>query len=205
MMMNPTSQSLHYRLASLCLIGILSLGLSGCVGAVAGVGAAAVAAGTTEKGLGTSFNDGIIKTKISEAYLQEHVNLYSDVKIDVNRGSVLLTGDVEEPESAVKAVQLAWQINGVVEVINEIDVNNNASIKDRAKDLASEAQLRGKLITDPDISSLNFSIDVVNGVVYLSGLAGSEEEMNLVVGYAQELRFGTTVINYIRINDDERE
>ena len=63
--MNPTSQSLHYRLASLCLIGILSLGLSGCVGAVAGVGAAAVAAGTTEKGLGTSFNDGIIKTKIS--------------------------------------------------------------------------------------------------------------------------------------------
>ena len=203
--MNPTSQSLHYRLASLCLIVILSLGLSGCVGAVAGVGAAAVAAGTTEKGLGTSFNDGIIKTKISEAYIKEHVNLYSDVKIDVNRGSVLLTGDVEEPESAVKAVQLAWQINGVVEVINEIDVNNNASIKDRAKDLASEAQLRGKLITDPDISSLNFSIDVVNGVVYLSGLAGSEEEMNLVVGYAQELRFGTTVINYIRINDDERE
>ena len=175
------------------------------MGAVAGVGAAAVAAGTTEKGLGTSFNDGIIKTKISDAYIKEHVNLYSDVKIDVNRGSVLLTGDVEQPESAVKAVQLAWQINGVVEVINEIDVNNNASIKDRAKDLASEAQLRGKLITDPDISSLNFSIDVVNGVVYLSGLAGSEEEMNLVVGHAQELRFGTTVINYIRINDDERE
>jgi hypothetical protein len=39
----------------------------------------------------------------------------------------------------------------------------------------------------------------------LSGLAGSEEEMNLVVGHAQELRFGTTVVNYIRINDDERE
>ena len=117
----------------------------------------------------------------------------------------MLTGDVEEPENAVKAVQLAWQINGVIEVINEIDINNNASIKDRAKDLASEAQLRGKLITNPDISSLNFSIDVVNGVVYLSGIAGSEDEMNLVVGHAQELRFGTTVINYIRINDDERE
>jgi len=51
--MNPTSQSLHYRLASLCLIGILSLGLSGCVGAVAGVGAAAVAAGCSG-----SFGDG---------------------------------------------------------------------------------------------------------------------------------------------------
>ena len=125
--MNMTKQSLHLRLASLVLIGILGLGLSGCVGAVAGVGAAAVAAGTTEKGLGTSFNDGIIKTKISEAYFKEHVNLYSNIKIDVNIGSVLLTGDVEEPEQAVKAVQLAWQVNGVIEVINEIDVNNKAS------------------------------------------------------------------------------
>ncbi|MBL6781493.1 MAG: BON domain-containing protein [Alphaproteobacteria bacterium] len=199
-----TKQSPHLGLASLILMGFLMLGLSGCVGAVAGVGAAAVAASTTEKGIGTSINDGLIKTKISEAYFKEHVSLYSNIKVDVNKGSVLLTGDVDEPESAVQAVQIAWQVNGVIEVINEIDVSNKASIKDRAKDLASEAQLRGKLITDPEISSLNFSIDVVNGVVYLSGIAGSEEEMNKVVGHAQELRFGTTVINYIRLNDDDR-
>lgn len=203
-MMNMTKQSPHLGLASLILMGFLMLGLSGCVGAVAGVGAAAVAASTTEKGIGTSINDGLIKTKISEAYFKEHVSLYSNIKVDVNKGSVLLTGDVDEPESAVQAVQIAWQVNGVIEVINEIDVSNKASIKDRAKDLASEAQLRGKLITDPEISSLNFSIDVVNGVVYLSGIAGSEEEMNKVVGHAQELRFGTTVINYIRLNDDDR-
>lgn len=205
MMMSITKQSPHLRLASLFIIGLLMLGLSGCVGAVAGVGAAAVAASSTEKGLGTSFNDGIIKTKISDVYLKEHVNLFSNVKIVVNKGSVLLTGNVEEPENAVKAVQLAWQVNGVIEVINEINVNNSASIKDRAKDLASEAQLRGKLITDPNISSLNFSVDVVNGVVYLSGIAGSEDEMNKVVSHAQELRFGTSVINYIRLNEDDRQ
>lgn len=204
-MMKLTKQSPHLGLASLILIGCLMLGLSGCVGAVAGVGAAAVAASTTEKGIGTSINDGLIKTKISEAYFKEHVSLYSKIKIDVNKGSVLLTGNVEEPESAVQAVQIAWQVKGVIEVINEIDVRNKGSIKDRAKDLASEAQLRGKLITDPEISSLNFSIDVVNGVVYLSGIAGSEEEMSKVVGHAQELRFGTAVINYIRLNDDDRK
>jgi len=93
----------------------------------------------------------------------------------------------------------------VVEVINELDVRDESSIKDHAKDIASEAQLRGKLITDMDVSSLNFSIDVVNGVVYLSGIAGSEEEMNRVVAHAQDLRFGTTVVNYIRINEDDRE
>ena len=192
-------------LPSLCLLCVMAIGLSGCIGAVAGVGAAAVAAGTTEKGFSTSISDGVISTKISESYFQDDVNLFSAVKIDVNQGSVLLTGAVEKPEDAVKAVQMAWQVHGVIEVINELDIRDESSIKDRAKDIASQAQLRGKLITDFDISSLNFSIDVVNGVVYLSGIASSEEEMNRVVAHAQDLRFGTTVVNYIRINEDNRE
>jgi len=190
---------------SLCLLCVMAIGLSGCVGAVAGVGAAAVAAGTTEKGLSTSISDSVISTKISESYFQDDVNLFSAVTVDVNQGSVLLTGAVIKPEDAVKAVQMAWQVHGVIEVINELDIQDKSSIKDRAKDIASQAQLRGRLITDLDISSLNFSIDVVNGVVYLSGIAGSEEEMNRVVAHAQDLRFGTTVVNYIRINEDDRQ
>ncbi|MDA0908983.1 MAG: BON domain-containing protein [Proteobacteria bacterium] len=198
-------QSSSLGIYSLCLLCVMAIGLSGCVGAVAGVGAAAVAAGTTEKGLSTSISDSVISTKISESYFQDDVNLFSAVTVDVNQGSVLLTGAVVKPEDAVKAVQMAWQVHGVIEVINELDIQDKSSIKDRAKDIASQAQLRGRLITDLDISSLNFSIDVVNGVVYLSGIAGSEEEMNRVVAHAQDLRFGTTVVNYIRINEDDRQ
>jgi osmotically-inducible protein OsmY len=198
-------QSSSLGIYSLCLLCVMAIGLSGCVGAVAGVGAAAVAAGTTEKGLSTSISDSVIGTKISESYFQDDVNLFSAVTVDVNQGSVLLTGAVIKPEDAVKAVQMAWQVHGVIEVINELDIQDKSSIKDRAKDIASQAQLRGRLITDLDISSLNFSIDVVNGVVYLSGIAGSEEEMNRVVAHAQDLRFGTTVVNYIRINEDDRQ
>ena len=198
-------QSSSLGIYSLCFLCVMAIGLSGCVGAVAGVGAAAVAAGTTEKGLSTSISDSVISTKISESYFQDDVNLFSAVTVDVNQGSVLLTGAVVKPEDAVKAVQMAWQVHGVIEVINELDIQDKSSIKDRAKDIASQAQLRGRLITDLDISSLNFSIDVVNGVVYLSGIAGSEEEMNRVVAHAQDLRFGTTVVNYIRINEDDRQ
>lgn len=198
-------QSSSLGIYSLCLLCVMAIGLSGCVGAVAGVGAAAVAAGTTEKGLSTSISDSVISTKISESYFQDDVNLFSAVTVDVNQGSVLLTGAVIKPEDAVKAVQMAWQVHGVIEVINELDIQDKSSIKDRAKDIASQAQLRGRLITDLDISSLNFSIDVVNGVVYLSGIAGSEEEMNRVVAHAQDLRFGTKVVNYIRINEDDRQ
>ncbi len=90
-------------------------------------------------------------------------------------------------------------------MINELQVTDTSSIKDVAKDLAASAQLRGKLIADADVSSLNFSIDVVNGTVYLSGVAADAEEMNRVVGHARELRFAQQVVNYITLRSDQRE
>ena len=182
----------------------LPLVLSACAPVAVGVGAAAAAAGTTEKGLATSISDALIHTKISETYFKDDLGLYGDVNIEVNQGSVLLTGAVQNPEDASNAVGLAWQVHGVVEVIDEIDVRDKPALQDRAKDLAASAELRTKLITDIDVHSLNFSIDVVGGVIYLSGVAQSEAEMNKVIAHAQSLRFGTEVVNYIRINEDQR-
>lgn len=184
---------------------IMSISLTGCVSAVVGVGAAAVTAGTTEKGLGTSISDSVIKVKIADDYLKTNADLFSNVTVTVNDGSVLLTGNVNLPEEKIQATQIAWQSRGVIEVINELDVKDTSTIKDIAKDLAAAAQLRAKMIADQDISSINFSVDVVNGTVFLSGLASSEEEANRVVDHARSLRFATDVKNYIRINDDDRE
>lgn len=187
------------------LVVLMALSLSGCVSAVAGVGAAAVAAGSTEKGLGTSISDGVIKAKISDEFIHTDIALFSDVSVSVNQGSVLLTGNVDQPQQRVQATQIAWQVRGVIEVINEINVKDKSTLKDVAKDLAAAAQLRAKLIGDQNVSSINFSVDVVNGTVFLSGIASSEAEMQSVVGHARELRFAQEVINYIRINDDDRQ
>ena len=118
---------------------------------------------------------------------------------------MLLTGNVEKPEQRVQATQISWNARGVIEVINEIDVTDKSSLKDFAKDLAAAAQLRAKLIGDQNISSINFSVDVVNGTVFLTGIASTEDEMQAVVSHARELRFAQEVVNYIRINDDDRQ
>ena len=191
--------------ATILVLLALCLGLSGCVAAVVGVGGAAVAAGSTEKGLGTSVADSGIKLKINERLFQTDASLFQGVTISVNQGAVLLTGKVQTPEDRVQATQLAWQVKGVVEVINEIKVTDTSSLKSIAKDLTAQAQMRGKLIGDPDISSLNFSVDVVNGTVFLSGVASSEDEMQKVVTHARELSFAQEVVNYIRVSDDDRQ
>ena len=184
---------------------LASFALSGCAGAVIGVGSAAVAASTTEKGISTSVSDGMIFTKLHDKFIQTDASLSTGVDVTVNDGAVLLTGKVKTPEEKVLATRLAWEIKGVREVVNEIQVTDKSSIKDVAKDLAASAQLRGKLIADNDISSLNYSIDVVNGTVYLSGVANNATEMNRVVAHAQELRFAQQVVNYIIIEADKRD
>ena len=194
--------SLVMAIAMLVLGGLL---FSGCAPAVVGVGTAAVAASSTEKGITTSVSDGLVFTKIQDKFLKTDATLSQFVDVNVNDGAVLLTGKVKTPEEKVLATKVTWEVRGVREVVNEIQVTDKSSIKDVAKDLAASAQLRGKLIADNSVSSLNFSIDVVNGTVYLSGVAADAEQMNRVVSHARELRFAQQVVNYITLRTDQRD
>ena len=169
--------------------------LSGCVSAAIGIGTAAVAASTTEKGLSTSVSDSVIQTKLSDSFIQTSQSIFLNVETSVNDGSVLLTGKLKTQEEKIAATRISWEIKGVREVINEIQLSEASSFKSSAKDLAASAQLRAALIRDADISSLNFSIDVVNGIVYLSCVAENEEERERVVAHAQELRFAKQVVS----------
>ena len=186
------------------LLLLCALALSGCAGAVVGVGTAAVAASTTEKGFSTSVSDGVIFAKLKDRFIQQNASLLTSADVSVNDGAVLFTGTVKTPADKIQATRLAWEIKGVREVVNELQVTDTSSIKDIAKDLAASATLRGKMIADKDISSLNFSIDVVNGIVYLSGVASTPEEMDKVISHAENLRFAQEVVNYIILAQDQR-
>ena len=183
----------------------LSLALSACAPAIVGVSTAAVAASSTEKGFSTSMSDGVIRTKLSDKYLRNDVDLVQAVAISVNEGAVLLTGNVATQDKKINATRLAWEIKGVREVVNELNVTANTSLKNKAKDFAAAAQLRLKIIGDGDVSSLNYSIDVVDGVVYLSGVAETQEERARVVALAQELPFAKKVVDYIILSSDRRD
>ena len=195
----------HTSLFITSVLLLCALALSGCAGAMVGVGTAAVAASTTEKGFSTSVSDGVIFAKLQDRFIQVNASLLTSANVTVNDGAVLFTGKVKKPEDKIEATKLAWEIKGVREVVNELQVIDTSSIKDIAKDLAASATLRGKMIADKDISSLNFSIDVVNGIVYLSGVASTPEEMNKVVSHAKNLRFAQQVVSYIILAKDQRD
>ena len=182
-----------------------SFALTSCIETAVGLGTAAVAASTTEKGFSTSVSDTVIEAKLTDKFIRNDASFVTGVKSSVSNGSVLMTGKLDTQDQKILATRLAWEIKGVKEVVNEIQIVNEKSLKTTAKDLAARAQLRAALIGDQEISSLNYSIDVVNGIVYLSGVAANEKERERVITHAQALRFAKKVVNYIILSSDKRD
>ena len=186
------------------IILIFALVFQSCAPIIGTFGVASLGAASKEKGLATTLNDNIIKTKISNLIFKKNPSLIADTKITVNNGSVLFTGKVNEPETRIQFTKIAWSVKGVNEVNNEIQISDTSSLRNIARDISSMGEIRARIMTDKKINSLNFSIDVVNDTAYLSGIASNIEEMRLVKAHASSARFIKEVYNYITLSDDTR-
>jgi osmotically-inducible protein OsmY len=178
--------------------------LQSCAPLIGVAGMASLGAASKEKGIGTSLNDVLIHTKISNKIFKFNPDIIADTRIFVNNGSVLITGKVTIPDYKIELTKIAWKIKGVKEVNNETQVSDVSSIKNIARDIASIGEIRARIMTDKRINSLNFSIDVINDRAYIVGIAESKEEMKLVKDQASSARFVKEVFNYIIVTDDKR-
>ena len=178
--------------------------IQSCTPLIGVAGMASIGSVSKEKDLAASISDTIISTKISNKIFKYNPDLIKDTRVFVNNGSVLLTGKVKKPENKIELTKIMWKVKGVREVNNEVQITDVSSIKNIARDLASISEIRARIITNKKINSLNFSIDVVNDIAYLSGIAENEEEMKLVKDNAASARFIKTVFNFISLDADLR-
>lgn len=184
---------------SLLAVILASSFLSGCVPLVAvGAGAATGVAAAQEGGIGSAATDTTIKATINDLFYRHDKEMFSRVGITVEQGRVLLTGVVQNPEHRVEAVRLAWQAKYVKQVINEIQVGEKRTIGTAASDARITGQLKTQMVFYKDIQSVNYSIDTVNGVVYLMGVARDQKELNRVIRLAQKVDGVKQVVSYVK-------
>jgi osmotically-inducible protein OsmY len=194
------------RAVALVLLPLLLLGLNACsgVGLAVGAGATAVTASQQARGLKQAVTDNRIALAVNGLLFEKNYDLFAQVKTSITEGVVLLTGTVREPTDRITVTRLVWQVEGVREVINEIEVTETGTIVDDARDLLVTGQLRFLLLSDDQIASINYTVATVNGVIYLTGLAASEAEVQRVIKHARGLKYVKRVINYTRLKDDPR-
>jgi osmotically-inducible protein OsmY len=164
-------------------------------GAAAGVGNAA----SKEGGIGGAVTDASIKGKINELWFNYNIDTFSKLSTTVNQGRVLLTGVVQNPEDRVEAVRLVWQVKGVKQVINEIRVADSEGLPGFVRDNWITTRLRTALTFEKNVQSLNYSIDTVQGVVYLMGVAMSQNELNTVMNLARTIPNVKQVVSYVKL------
>jgi osmotically-inducible protein OsmY len=190
--------------AILAALAILPLALSSCtpVGLAAGAGATVGLAAAQEGGLKTATTDAAIRVAITDLWLKNDVNMYRRVGMTVKEGRVLLTGDVPDPEMRVDAVRLAWQADGVRQVINEIKVEGGGGVTGYVSDSWITSNIRTRMTLDKYVQSINYTVETVGGTVYLMGIAQDQKELDRVIDYARNAKYVKAVTSYVRLRGE---
>lgn len=183
------------------LLAASTLVLSGCgaMGLATGVGAAVGVSAAKEGGISSSITDESIRIKISDLWFKRDVDMFRKLNLSVNQGRVLVTGVVQSPEARVEAIRLAWQPKGVKQVINEVRVGEGGSVGNYAQDMWISGQLRTKMTFDKNIQSINYTIETVQGTVYLMGVAQSQTELDRAIKLARQIKGVKEVISYAKL------
>ena len=186
------------------LIAGSSLTLSGCVEMAAVTGGLVAGGVAEERSLGDNLDDSSISAEITQHFAKSKVDdLLTDVQVRVHEGRVLLAGRTDRPEVALEAVRLAWLAGGVREVINEIKVGDEGTdLLNYAADNLLETQIEARLLATKDIRSLNYTVEVIDGVAYMLGVAQNERERKSAAAVASVTRGVRKVVSYVRLKDD---
>ena len=181
----------------LCSVLALSTGCT-ALGFAVGAGAKTGIEAAKEGGLRRAVSDFSIQTQINNLWFQHDLDIFRKLDLTVNQGRVLITGVVQDSHHRVEAVRLAWQPNGVKQVINEIKVAESEGISGYARDVWIATQLKTKLTLDKQVQSINYTSDTVQGTVYLMGVASNQDELNRVIDQARSISGVKEVVSYVK-------
>ena len=169
--------------------------------ATGGGGALVVAEG--ERSLGTVIDDATIKVNIAAKLLNAENNLFVNINTSVLEGRVLLTGLVDNQEIRIDAVRLVWEVEGVREIINEIEIGNRTTLKDYASDLWINTQARAVAAKTVGIKAITFNFETIQGKIYVAGITARPDLLNDMVFALKNIKGVNEIVNYVVIKEAE--
>ncbi|WP_410525859.1 BON domain-containing protein [Rickettsia endosymbiont of Ceutorhynchus assimilis] len=185
------------------IIMFLSLTLSGCLPAIFTAATTTGIAASKDQPMSETINDSKISAAIKTALIKNNFKeLGAKIKVEVSQARVLFTGNIEKEEDALKAIEIAWNQKGVKEVINELKVNkksNHFDLVQYTRDSLITTQIKTKTLVRKDIKFANYTVLTVNNIVYLFGIARSEEELAKISAISSKIKGVEKVVCYVKI------
>lgn len=176
---------------------VLALALGAC-GAPPGLSTVARLA-TEDRTAAQITEDNRILIAFNRAVAGESAALFRDVSTDVYLTRMMLTGAVAQPAAKARAVQIARGIEGVTQVVDELQVTSQGGIGATANDLVIEQKLGAKLLAESGVKSVNLRWRAVNGTAYLFGRAHSQTELDRALAVVRSTDDVRRVVNHVRV------
>jgi len=175
----------------------------GCspVGILASGSGATMVIAEGDRSLGTVVDDATIKLNLSAKFLKSENRLFLDVNSNVTEGRVLLTGLVDTQEIRIEAVRKVWEINGVREVINEIEVGNKTTLKEYMNDLWINTQVKSLAARTIGLRSFSYNFETIKGKVYIAGITSRPEQLQAIVESTKTIKGVNEIVNYVIIKE----
>ncbi len=175
----------------------------GCspVGVLASGGSATMVVAEGDRSLGTVVDDATIKLNLSAKFLKSENSLFLDVNSNVTEGRVLLTGLVDTQEIRIEAVRKVWEISGVKEVINEIEVGDKTTLKEYMNDLWINTQVKSLAARTIGLRSFSYNFETIKGKVYIAGITSRPEQLQAIVESTKTIKGVNEIVNYVVIKE----
>ena len=177
----------RFLLEKIINLFVIFLLVNSCTIVVSTAGSLVGNATTSTRGFSGTIEDTYLMSKIVSKITLMKLSNFSNITVSVINGKVLLAGNIENQEKRLELIKKVWWIDGVKEVVNELEIGPRISFSEKTEDFIFEAKIEKRLLFEPGIFSNNYSVDVVNGNVYVMGISSDIEEKTKVENFLNNM------------------
>ncbi len=191
------------NMKNIFFILLLALLTFSCVGTSSvGIFGSGVSIAYDPRTVGMQIDDSIMqKNLIGRLTLTDKKYIIS-ISAKVLDGNIYLSGKVDEPEEKLKIIKMAWETKGARSVQSTVTIKGNNNFKSTAKDILITSQLRTALIFNKLTKATNYTIDTINGKIYIFGIAMTKKEKEKVISEADQIHGVKDVIPSIYLVEE---
>jgi hyperosmotically inducible protein len=137
--------------------------------------------------------DPAVTSSVKARFMEDRTGNLSQIAVDTQKGTVYLSGTVPSFEHKMHAEQLARDVRGVTQVVNNLQVQPSID------DPSITASVKGKLMGDRFANLARINVDTSGGIVYLNGVVPSNDHKLRAEQLAREVRGVSQVVNNLQV------
>ena len=170
------------------LISFLAALTFSCVGTSSvGIFGSGVSIAYDPRTVGMQIDDSIMQKNLIGRLALTDKKYIINISPKVLDGNIYLSGKVDEPEEKLKIIKTAWETKGVRSVQSTITIKGKSNFKSTAKDILITSQLKTALIFNKLTKASNYTIDTIEGKIYIFGIAMTKDEKEKVLSEADQI------------------